>query len=83
LDHCKWGLMKRERRAHFRRFQEAHPEFEREVTRETTEAFKITRTNDLPYDKLWETYNLMSKLVHVDDKGVSNSAEVDNRFLTR
>tara|TARA_Y100000294_G_scaffold177180_1_gene201743 strand:+ start:226 stop:552 length:327 start_codon:yes stop_codon:yes gene_type:complete len=73
-----WGETRRNR-PHFRRFQKAHPELEREVTRKTCEArFKSER---LPYEQLYRTYEIMSQLVHVDDEGVGIYSKPDEYLL--
>jgi len=62
-----WGETRR-RRPHFLKFQQQYPGLEEEVTRLTVEA---RRTNSpLPFEKLFETYPMMSQFVFDDDPGV-------------
>ena len=82
LDDCKWGQLYRER-PYFKRFQEAHPEMEREVTGATVRAVRAEPRQKLPYEQLWETYKIMSKLVFVDDKYVMRDGQPDAWFLCR
>nr|MBI4156750.1 hypothetical protein [Candidatus Woesearchaeota archaeon] len=82
LDDCQWGQVYR-KTPHFKRFQEAHPEMEREVTGATVRAVRAEPRQKLPYGQLWETYKIMSKLVFVDDKYVMQDDKPDNWFLCR
>lgn len=81
LDDCEWGNVYRAQ-AHFQRFQEANPEMEREVTLAVVRAVRAENRN-LPYEKLWESYKLMSKLVFSDDKYVMRDGKIDDCFLIR
>lgn len=82
LGDCEMGLFYREK-PHFKRFQEKHPELEKEMTVATVQAIRAVPKRELPYEQLWKTYNLMSKLVFVDDPHVMKECEPDNRFLVR
>jgi len=73
---------------HFKRFQEAYPEMEREVTAATDRAYNLWVEDSkerakLPYEQLWETYKIMSKLVFVDDKYIMRDGKPDSWFLCR
>jgi hypothetical protein len=83
LDDCHLGQLYRTKKVHFKRFQEAHPEMEREVTGATVRAVRAEPRQRLPYEQLWETYKIMSKLVFVDDKHVMRDGQPDKYFLTR
>ncbi len=82
LDDCDWGISHRERPP-FRRFQEAHPEMERKVTDATIRALRAESRQKLPYEQLWETYKIMSRLVFVDDRSVMRDGQPDKYFLIR
>jgi len=82
LDDVDFGQMKREH-PYFKRFQAAHPEMERQVTEATVRARRAVPRERLPYEQLWETYKLMSKLVFVDDKDLQNYGQSNPYFLTR
>ena len=85
LDDCQFGKLYRTEKANFRRFQEAHPEMEREVTCSTVLALRSEPRQELPYEQLWETYKIMSQLVFVDDQYVmeSGGGKPDRCFLIR
>lgn len=57
----RWGESRREH-PHFIRFKELNPELEMETTQATLKA-----RGKLPYEILFETYQLMSQLVYVGD----------------
>ncbi|MAG78198.1 hypothetical protein CL616_02410 [archaeon] len=72
-------------RPHFLRFQEANPEIEEELTALTAPAIgsRFVNWDILPYEKLWEAYKIMSKLVYVDDPYVMREGQPDAWFLCR
>ena len=74
LEGNPWGESRR-RHPYFQRFQELYPTLEQEVTRKTIEA-RATRSR-LPYEKLFETYKLMSVLVYAEDDGVKRYSNPD------
>ncbi|MBU4292879.1 MAG: hypothetical protein KJ770_02355 [Actinobacteria bacterium] len=82
LDDSEWGINYRERPP-FKRFQESHPEMEREVTGATVQAVRANPRQKLPYKQLWGTYKIMSDLVFVDDKYVMRDGKPDKYFLIR
>ena len=82
LDDFGFGKLYREA-LHFRRFQEAHPEMERDVTGATVRAVMAEPRQKLPYEQLWETYKIMLKLVFVDDEYVMRDGQPDKYFLIR
>ena len=69
--------------AHFKRFQEQHPEMEREVTKATVQAARAKPIQKLPYEQLWEAYKIMSKLVFLDDEYVMRDGQPDALFLCK
>lgn len=73
-----WGEIRRER-TYFKRFQDLCPELEEMTTKETCEA--RSKSMRMPYELLFETYKIMSKLVFVDDECVKTYRYPD-RFLT-
>lgn len=89
LDDCDTGLLYRTA-PHFKRFQDANPDLEKAITKAVVEAVRIARNesrqnliSNLPYDKLYEAYNLMSKLVFTDDTYVMHNGQPDCFFLCR
>ena len=82
LDDCEWGINHRERPV-FRRFQEANPQTEREVTGATVRAVRAEPRQRLPYEQLWQTYRIMSQLVFVNDQYVMENGQPDKYFLIR
>jgi hypothetical protein len=63
----------------FKRFQEAYPELEREL------ALQVNSNSppELPWQKLFEAYKLMSQLVHEDDPHVMIDGKPDKNYLTK
>jgi len=66
LDDCQLGHLHRTT-DYFKRFQETHPEMERELTSATILAVRSEPRQRLPYEQLWEAYKIMSNLVFVED----------------
>ncbi len=83
LDDCEFNQKIHRIMPHFKRFQEAHPEMEREVTYAAVRAYRSESRQRLPHEQLLETYKLMSKLVFVDDKYVMRDGQPDDWFLCR
>tara|TARA_Y100000310_G_scaffold69026_1_gene64407 strand:+ start:21878 stop:22216 length:339 start_codon:yes stop_codon:yes gene_type:complete len=68
----------------FTRFQKINPELERELTQATVRAEEQSQERpNLPYEKLFQAYQIMSKLVSVDDEGVTEDGSSNRDFLTR
>lgn len=70
-------------RATFKRFQIQNPEMEQDVTKATIQVIKAWPEQRLPYEQLWEAYNLMSKLVFVNDEYVMRGGQPDREYLIR
>jgi hypothetical protein len=83
LDDCDWGLEHRETYGCFRRFQAAYPEMERQVTRATVQAVRAGPLQKLPWERLWETYKLMSQFVFADDKYATHDGQPHREYLIR
>lgn len=82
LGDCEWGQLHREM-SHFRRFQKAHPKMEREATSATIQAVRRGPIQKLPYEQLWETYKIMSKLVFTNDEYLMQDDPSNEFFLVR
>lgn len=65
----EWGETRRSRSC-FKRFQKLYSELEEKTTTATVQARTAEPPKKLPYKLLFETYELMSKLVFADDEGV-------------
>ena len=84
LNDCPVGEIYRRIHPCFKRFQEQNLEMEAEVTRETVKMYRESgRYGDLPNEKLWKAYKIMSKLVFRRDDSVVKNGEVDDWYLCR
>jgi len=73
LDNCEWGKMKRSK-GYFKEFQNLYPEIEKELTNIVVES-RINSQKELPYEKLFEAYNLMKEILKkegdIEEKNIS------------
>jgi len=83
LDDCFIGNEVYRAQLPFKRFQEQNPEMERDVTKATVQSKRSKQRQELPYEKLWEAYKIMSKLVYVDDEHVMHDGQPDSWYLCR
>lgn len=68
---------------YFIRFKEKYPQLEESAKKATLDAINSVQSKELPYEILFEAYNLMSLLVYVDDPIIIREGRVDEYFLTR
>ena len=65
----------------YSRFKQRYPQFAKELMQNATKMYRGKR--QLPLEDLYKAYQLMSKLVYVDDINVLKDGKIDDLRLCR